>query len=80
MEKRRFTKEELRQYNGQDGAPAFIAFEGRVYDVTGSFLWQKGKHQVFHNAGEDLTDALEEAPHGADLLKRFPIVGTLGEK
>lgn len=74
---RSFTREELAHYNGKDGAPAFIAFNGKVYDVSSSFLWQKGKHQVFHNAGEDLTEALEEAPHGADLLEKFPVVGTL---
>ncbi len=79
MEKRRFTKEELRRYNGKDGAPAFVAFEGKVYDVSDSFLWQNGRHQAIHDAGVDLTGSLDQAPHGADLLKRFPIVGTLGE-
>jgi len=38
-----------------------------------------GRHQVAHNAGEDLTDALEQAPHGADMLERLPMVGTLHE-
>ena len=32
-----------------------------------------------HIAGEDLTGDLEQSPHGADLLMRFPIVGTLDE-
>ena len=77
MEKRRFTKEELTQYNGKNGAPAFIACTGMVYDVSRSFLWHNGKHQVIHIAGSDLTTDLDQAPHGADLLKRFPIVGTL---
>jgi predicted heme/steroid binding protein len=70
---------ELAQYNGKDGAPAFIAYNGKVYDVSSSFLWRNGKHQVLHNAGEDLTDSLEQAPHGADLLERFPVVGMLHE-
>lgn len=79
MEKRRYRKKELYRYNGQNGAPAFIAFEGKVYDVSQSFLWQHGRHQVLHAAGTDLTDALAQAPHGADLLERFPVVGTLVE-
>jgi len=79
MQKRRFTKRELGRYNGKDGAPAFIAYEGRVYDVSRSFLWQNGRHQAVHAAGGDLTGSLDEAPHPVDLLKRFPMVGTLRE-
>jgi len=79
MEKRSFTKKELYRYNGKNGAPAFIAYEGKVYDVSQSFLWQHGRHQVLHTAGTDLTGTLAQAPHGADLLWRFPIVGELVE-
>jgi predicted heme/steroid binding protein len=76
---RRFTKRELGQYNGKDGASAFIAYEGKVYDVSPSFLWQGGRHQVLHTAGVDLTAGLDQAPHGADLLERFPVIGMLEE-
>lgn len=76
-EMRRFTKEELSQYNGRDGACAYIAYESKVYDVSNSFLWRKGRHQVLHTAGTDLTIELDSAPHGVDLLKRFPVIGIL---
>ena len=76
---RRFTQKDLARYNGKDGAPAYIAFKKKVYDVSSSFLWRRGKHQVLHRAGEDLTDSLEQAPHGIDLLEKFSIVGTLDE-
>ena len=33
-----------------------------------------------HNAGSDLTESIDQAPHGTDLLERFPVVGTLSEK
>jgi predicted heme/steroid binding protein len=72
-----FTREELAAYNGKDGKPAYVAFQGKVYDVTESYLWQDGHHQARHEAGGDLTDELEEAPHEAELLDDFPIVGTL---
>jgi len=78
MEERLFTWEELRRYNGKYGAPAYIAYKGKVYDLSATFLWQDGKHQVMHAAGEDLTGSLEQAPHGGDFLKRFPIVGGIG--
>ena len=74
---RRFAKEDLAQYDGKDGAPAYIAYEGTVYDVSNSFLWQRGRHQVLHAVGQDLTGDLDGAPHGADLLDRVPIVGVL---
>lgn len=72
-----FTEEELAQYDGRDGRAVYIAYNGMVYDVSGSFLWQEGAHQVLHQAGVDLTEALMEAPHGEDLLERFPVVGSL---
>ena len=73
---RMFTKEELAKYDGSDGV-AYIAYRGKVYDVSQSFLWKKGVHQGMHRAGRDLTGALGEAPHGFDMLDKFPIVGEL---
>lgn len=75
-----FSKEELAQYNGNNGAPAYVAYKGKVYDVLGSFLWRRGRHQVLHNAGQDLTDSIEQAPHGVEMLERFPMVGTLRQE
>lgn len=75
-----FSKEELAQYNGNNGAPAYVAYKGKVYDVSGSFLWRRGRHQVLHNAGQDLTDSIEQAPHGVEMLERFPMVGTLRQE
>ena len=77
MEQRKFTKEELARNNGRDSTSVYIAYDGKVYDVTGSFLWQKGKHQVMHFAGKDLTEELSDAPHGPDLLDRYPVIGIL---
>jgi len=76
---RTFSGNELAKYNGKNGTPAYIAYNGKVYDVSSSFLWRSGKHQVLHNTGLDLTDSFEEAPHGVDMLKKFPVVGTLHE-
>jgi len=71
------TLDELARYHGRRGAPAYIAYQGKVYDVSRSFLWQDGRHQVVHLAGRDLTGELEAAPHTAAMLERVPIVGTL---
>jgi predicted heme/steroid binding protein len=74
---REFTKEQLSQFNGRNGAPAYIAYKGKVYDVSDSFLWKDGNHQVLHDAGTDLTAAIERAPHGGDILDKFPVVGVV---
>lgn len=74
---KRMNKQELSKYDGKNGVPAYIAYQGKIYDVSGSFLWKNGKHQVLHQAGEDLTDALKDAPHGQDMLERVPLVGLL---
>lgn len=76
---RKFTRQELTQYNGRNRDMTLIAYKGKVYDVSESFVWSQGKHQVLHTAGTDLTDSLEQAPHGSDLLDRFPVVGMLQE-
>jgi predicted heme/steroid binding protein len=74
---RTISKDELRTCDGKEGRPALIAYAGKVYDVTDSFLWMGGRHQAMHESGKDLTDVLREAPHGADLLDRVPMVGRL---
>jgi len=74
---RQFTLSELADFDGSDGKAAYVAYEGAVYDVSGSFLWKSGRHQGLHRAGEDLTAALCRAPHESDMLERFPVVGRL---
>jgi predicted heme/steroid binding protein len=74
---RKFTLEHLTKNNGKNGAPVYIAYEGKVYDVSNSFLWRWGRHQAQHDAGVECTEAIEDAPHGPDLLSRYPIIGEL---
>ena len=74
---RQFTREELVKFDGKNGVPAYVAYCGKVYDVSTSFLWKEGRHQVLHGTGVDLTEAMRGAPHNEDVLKRFPVVGIL---
>jgi predicted heme/steroid binding protein len=76
---RAFTWDELRRCDGKAGRPALIAYKGKVYDVSDSFQWQEGEHQVLHSAGADLTDAMADAPHGDELMERVRVVGILVE-
>ncbi|MDZ7335731.1 MAG: hypothetical protein ONB32_11290 [candidate division KSB1 bacterium] len=70
-------KNKLAEHNGQEGKAAYVAFEGKIYDVTNSKMWKKGLHMNRHHAGQDLTDAIKAAPHGPEVLNRFQQVGTL---
>ncbi len=72
-----FSKEELVGYNGKNDQDIYICYRVKVYDVTRSFLWKNGEHQVLHKAGMDLTKDLKDAPHGAEFIYRFPIVGIM---
>ncbi len=74
-----FTREELKKYNGSNGI-IYIAYQGKVYDVSDSYHWRKGLHHSRHHAGSELTDDLKQAPHNTDLLNKFPIVGELIEE
>ena len=77
MAEKEFTPKQLSRFDGKEGRPADIAYRGNVYDVSDSFLWIGGRHQALHQAGADLTDVLDSAPHGEDLLERVPRIGRL---
>jgi predicted heme/steroid binding protein len=73
---REFTLEELAEFDGRDGNPAYVAYEGVVYDVTDSAMWSDGDHEGQHSAGRDLTDEHADAPHDV-YVTDFTEVGTL---
>lgn len=77
---RTFTLAELAQCDGRGGRPAYVAYDGRVYDVSASFHWRGGRHWVRIRAGCDLTASLDAAPHGPELLQRVPVIGVLDER
>jgi predicted heme/steroid binding protein/uncharacterized membrane protein len=77
---KRFTKKELREFNGEEGKPAYVAFKGKVYDVSSSRLWTDGKHQGRHSAGNDLTESILNAPHSGEVFMKFQVVGEFFEE
>ena len=73
------TLDELSQYNGKDGSPAYIAIDGVIYDVSEVSEWFNGAHNGF-TAGNDLTEEIKTiSPHGVSKLRGLPVVGKLAE-
>jgi predicted heme/steroid binding protein/uncharacterized membrane protein len=68
---------ELPKFNGQEGNPVYIVHRDRVIDVSASKLWRGGLHMNRHHAGNDLTTDIQAAPHGLEVLDRYPQVAVL---
>ena len=77
---RHFTLQELKQYDGKEGRQAYIAFKGKVYDLSNTNTWKNGIHLGKHVAGNDLTEGILSAPHGEEVFIKFHIVGELGKE
>lgn len=74
---KKVTLQELTQNNGKNGKPAYIAYQDKVYEVTDSSFWMEGDHMSMHDAGKDLTEELEMAPHRDENFKKVKFVGDL---
>ncbi|MBU4573505.1 MAG: CopD family protein, partial [Desulfarculus sp.] len=59
----------------EDTGPTRIIYQGQAYDVSASKLWPNGEHMRRHQAGQDLTASLADAPHGPEVLERLPKLG-----
>ena len=71
------TLDQLKQYDGKNGNPAYVAVDGVIYDMTNVPQWKNGEHNGY-SAGNDLTDIIKnKSPHGVKQLKGIPIVGKL---
>lgn len=76
-DRQEFTLEELHNFDGKEGRPAYIVLKGNIYDVTDSRLWKGGSHARKHLAGNDLTDALRTAPHNEEKVLAMRLAGKL---
>ncbi len=76
MDIKTYTLSQLALRNGQDRPEIWVAYHGKIYDVSTSRLWKKGMHYE-HWAGQDLTDELEDAPHTEKVFEKFMVVGLL---
>ena len=60
-------------------ARTLVAVHGKVYNLSQSKKWVAGRHMNRHDAGCDLSAAIEAAPHGPEVLDAFQTVGECKE-
>lgn len=72
-----FAEAELKKFDGKEGRKAYVGCKGKVYDVTPSDMWEDGEHSGIHIAGMDLSDDMDNAPHGDEVMEGFEVVGIL---
>lgn len=74
-----FTIEELATYNGKNGAPAYIAVNDIVYNMSNIPAWAAATHFGL-KAGNDLTKEFNSCHPGSEaILTTLPKVGILVE-
>jgi predicted heme/steroid binding protein len=71
------TLSQLSYYDGTNGKPAYVGFEGSIYDVTNASGWSNGMHEGMHLAGQDCTTILKSSPHGTGVLNQIPVIGEI---
>lgn len=71
-----YTEGQLALRNGQDRDEIWVAYKGKIYDLTRSRHWRDGMHYS-HWSGQDLTGDLPDAPHTDAVFSRFEPIGLL---
>lgn len=69
--------DDFAQFDGTENRAAYVGYKGKLYDMSKSVFWKDGVHFGRHKAGEDLTDLLNQAPHGEDKILAMPMVGEI---
>lgn len=70
------TEEELTDFDGKNGKPAYVAINNTVYDVTNIGVWAAASHFGLH-AGKNLTKDYMTCHAGTNAISKLPIVGKL---
>lgn len=76
-----FTNSELSAFDGKSGNDCYVAVSGRVYEISDSDKWIDGNHiesEGQASCGRDLTEAMDESPHGISILTTSPKVKLIG--
>lgn len=77
IKERNFTIEELANFDGKNGRPAYVAVNGTVYDVTNNRAWAAATHFALL-AGKEYSKEFASCHAGQQsILTTLPVVGRL---
>ena len=73
---------QLSENNGKSGNKCFVAISGKVYEIKESNKWIDGNHLESEgkaSCGKDLTEVMNDSPHGISILTTSPKVTLVGQ-
>lgn len=73
---KKFTLKELAFYDGSNGKPAYVAVNGKVYEVTNEATWGGATHFGLV-AGKDYSKEFNSCHENSSILEKLPLVGEL---
>ncbi len=79
-EDRSYTLQELAKHDGKNGNECLVAVDDDVYLIEGFDLWKNGQHTPSDGrarCGLDLTQVIEDSPHGRSKLQLLEKIGNL---
>ncbi|MFD3156447.1 cytochrome b5 domain-containing protein [Haloimpatiens sp. FM7330] len=77
INRREFTIDELSNFDGSQGKPAYVAIDGIVYDVSFNAKWGGGTHFGLVSGKNLSSEYLSCHGESKNKLSNLPIVGTL---
>lgn len=72
--------QQLKDANGKDGKPCYVALDSIVYEIKQGNKWKNGEHTTSVGqayCGMDGTEVIKKSPHGKSVLSLLTKVGTL---
>ncbi|MFT8351289.1 heme/steroid-binding protein [Clostridium saccharoperbutylacetonicum] len=75
-QQKEFNLEELEQYDGKNGKPAYISIEGIVYDISNESIFEERKNKG-SLARKDLAELFSLSLKINTIINRAPVVGVI---
>jgi len=73
------TLAEVAKHTGRDGSSCWVVVDDTVYEISGFVQWADGVHSPSGGkarCGKDLSEVINESPHGKSKLKYLKEVGS----
>jgi predicted heme/steroid binding protein len=77
-QQKEFTLDELSQYDGKNGKPAYVAIEGIIYDASNELVFREAKN-IEIIAGKDLTEQFNSYCIMSQIINEAPKIGVLDD-